>query len=46
MDSECLVCGEEEEDMEHYEFGCSKVEELRQTVEKQGEGNSAEKSGR
>ena len=32
VDSECPVCGKEEEDMEHYEFGCSKAEELKLAV--------------
>ena len=32
VDSDCPVCGKEEEDVEHYEFGCSKAEELKQAV--------------
>ena len=45
--SACPVCGEEKEDIEHYEFGCSKAEELRsgkQLLEKRGESKSAGKS--
>ena len=30
--SEYPVCGKEEEGMEHYEFGCSKAEELELAV--------------
>ena len=32
VDSVCPACGEEEEDREHYEFGCRKGVELRQAL--------------